>query len=224
MTTAVAQNLHVQPAAPGAWVLPAPPGQARVLALSDFATAARELACETAAVRAVGRVESGGRSGFDEKKRPALRYEGHYFQRLTHSRYDRSHPDLSNAYRSPQYRATHNLSGERGADQQWGLLHRAFALAPDAAVMSCSWGMFQVMGENARTAGWPDLRVFVTDMFASEHQHLRAFLGHCRHKGLTRYLQTRNWARFAFGYNGKRYADHDYHGQMARYYAQYARG
>src|SRR5690349_15017567 len=51
------------PPATGPWHLPTS-GAARKLAKSDFEAAARELGCETAAVRAVAEVESGGRTGF----------------------------------------------------------------------------------------------------------------------------------------------------------------
>src|SRR5262249_44065735 len=136
------------PHTPAHWPLPTPPGAALPLVLADFESAAKELGGETAAVRAVAGVESGGRHGFDAKKRPVLRYENHIFRSLTRSQFDRSHPDLSAAYGSAQYRATHQFGGIKYADEQWDLLQRAFALAPDQAVMACSWGMFQVMGEN----------------------------------------------------------------------------
>lgn len=193
-------------------------GEALKLVLSDFEQAARELNCETAAVRAVASVESGGRTGFDDVRRPKLRYENHYFQRLTNGRYNRSHPNLSCAYGSRQYRLTHGRNSD-----QYQLLRDAFALAPEAAVQSCSWGMFQVMGENYRNVGWTELQKFVDDMFYSEGQHLRAFLGFCRHNGLVGYLRNRQWTAFARAYNGPRYADHAYDVQMRNRYNEYKR-
>ncbi|MFT3767327.1 MAG: N-acetylmuramidase family protein [Minicystis sp.] len=193
-------------------------GEALKLVASDYENAARELGVETAAVHAVATVESGGRTGFDSRKRPKIRYENHYFQRLTHRRYDRSHPQLSCAYNSRNYRLTHGRHSD-----QYQLLHQAFALAPEAAVQSVSWGMFQVMGENYRNVGWRDLEQFVKDMFYSEGQHMRAFLGFCRHNGLVPYLRNHNWAAFARAYNGPSYAENAYDVKMRNYYQQYSR-
>ncbi len=223
MTTAQATPAQKTGAAPR-WALPTPQsGGALPLVLADFQAAAQQLGVETAAVRAVAAVESGGRSGFDAKKRPVIRYENHIFRALTKARYDKSHPNLSAAYNSAQYKSTHRFGGIQYADEQWGLLDAAFSLAPNEAVMACSWGMFQVMGENYKSVGWTDLHQFVTDMFYSASQHLRAFLGYCRHAGLVPDLKTHAWARFAQGYNGPSYRQNHYDTQLAHYFAQYSR-
>src|SRR5262245_54842646 len=75
---------------PTHWPLPTPPGAAVPLVLADFQNAAKELGVETAAIRAVAGVESGGRHGFDARKRPVLRYENHIFRSLTNRQFDRS--------------------------------------------------------------------------------------------------------------------------------------
>jgi hypothetical protein len=199
------------------WKLPES-GEALKLVPSDYEIAARSIDVEAAAVRAVATVESGGRTGFDGKKRPKIRYENHYFQRLTGHRFDESHPSLSAAYDSKQYRATHG----KGSDQ-WQILREAFAVAPIAAVQSVSWGMFQVMGTAYRDVGWTDLEQFVKDMFLSEAQHLRAFLGFCRENNLVRYLKTHNWAAFARGYNGPKYKDNAYDVKIGNAYVRYSK-
>ncbi len=203
------------PSPNGPWVLPAQ-GNGRKLALSDFEAAARELSCETAAVRAVAEVESGGRTGFDSHKRPKILFECHHFQKHTKHQYDRSHPHLSAAYKSALQRASYKKD-------QYTVLREAFALNPAAACMSCSWGMFQVLGSNYKMCGWSSVRQFVTDMFESEAQHMRAFLGYCRGANITRHLKTRNWASFALGYNGPSYRDFQYDTKMANAYARYKR-
>lgn len=202
----------------GGWQLPTS-GAALPLVAADFENAARDLGVETAAVHAVAQVESGGRTGFDGVNRPLIRYENHYFRKLTGGRYDESHPDLSAGYASDQYWATH----QAGNDEQFELLRRAFELDPEAAVKSCSWGMFQVMGENATIAGWTDLAVFVDDMFYSANQHLRAFLGFCRYNGLVGALADHDWASFAMRYNGENYRDNAYDTLLAQAYEQWSR-
>jgi len=203
------------PPATGKWTLPTS-GAARRLAATDFVAAAKQLGCETAAVRAVSEVESGGRTGFDDKKRPKILFEIHLFRENTKMKYDKSHPHLSAPYSSPRRKASYKKD-------QWAVLREAFALDSDAAVKSASWGMFQVLGSNYKMCGWSNVRQFVYDMFESEAQHLRAFLGYCRGANLTRYLKTKNWASFARGYNGPDYASNAYHTKMASAYARYKR-
>ena len=203
------------PPATGPWTLPTS-GAARKLAASDFVAAATNLSCETAAVRAVAEVESGGRTGFDDKKRPKILFEIHLFRENTKHRYDKTHPHLSAPYKSPLRRASYKKD-------QWAVIREAFALDSDAAVKSASWGMFQVLGSNYKMCGWKSVRQFVYDMFESEAQHLRAFLGYCRGANITPYLKTRNWAAFARGYNGPDYASNAYHTKMANAYARYKR-
>lgn len=201
---------------PPHWPLPAS-GDALPLVPSDFDAAAASLGVNVAVVRAVALVESSGR-GFDAQSRPKLRFENHYFRRLTDRFYDTTHPDLSNAYNSRAYRQAHT----GGAQQQWDLLNQCWALdEADPGIMSCSWGMFQVMGENYRAVGWTSLRQFVTDMFYSEQQHLRAFIGFLRANNLIRYLQEDppNFTAFAHGYNGPRTTGYDT--QMQGYYDQF---
>jgi hypothetical protein len=196
------------------WTLPES-GEALRLVASDFEAAARELGCEAAAVHAVAEVESGGRTGFDAQRRPKILFETHHFRRHTGGAFNTSHPELTAPFRSAEQRASYRKD-------QWEVLRSAFALDPEAAVKSASWGMFQVLGSNAAAAGWSSLRQFVADMFHSEAQHMRAFLDFCRANHLTQHLQTRSWAAFAAGYNGASYAENQYDVKMARAYARYS--
>jgi hypothetical protein len=52
---------------------------------------------EPGAIYAVAKVESGGRTGFDEAGRPKVLFEARWFHRFTHHKYDKSHPHLSQA-------------------------------------------------------------------------------------------------------------------------------
>jgi murein DD-endopeptidase MepM/ murein hydrolase activator NlpD len=208
-------NSQGGPPATGPWTLPTS-GAARRLASTDFVSAAQQLGCETAAVRAVSEVEAGGRTGFDDKKRPKILFEIHKFREATKMKYDKSHPHLSAPYKSPLRRQSYKKD-------QWVVLREAFALDSDAAVKSASWGMFQVLGSNYKMGGWANVRQFVYDMFESEAQHMRAFLGFCKGANLVRHMKTKNWASFAAGYNGPDYASNRYHTKMADAYARYKR-
>lgn len=202
------------PTAPtGPWKLPAQ-GAALRLVAADYKSAAKSLGCEAAAIHAVSEVESGGRTGFDAHKRPKILFETHIFRDKTGGKFNSSHPELTAPYGTSLHLASYNKD-------QWKVMHSAFALDHQAAVQSASWGMFQVVGFNAKTCGWKSLRQFVTDMFYSEGQHMRAFLGFCRANHLTQYLVRHDWRSFARGYNGASYADFHYDAKIAAAYARY---
>jgi hypothetical protein len=220
MTEATTQGAQVDLTGAGrpdlmdAWVLPES-GDALKLVESDFVTAAADLGVEVAAVHAVAEVESGGRTGFDDQNRPKILFEIHHFRDHTNGRYDVSHPHLSAPYKSKLRRASYKKD-------QWVVIREAFALDKAAAVKSASWGMFQVLGSNALDAGWGTLQQFVTDMFYSEGQHMRAFLGFCKANSLIGYLKKLQWASFASAYNGASYADNAYDIKMANAYARWS--
>lgn len=192
-------------------LLPNPNPGAPRLAAGDFATAASGLGVETAAVRAVADVESGGRTGFDSLGRPKILFEAHYFHRLTRGRFWVTHPHLSQPTQKrgkPFYKW-----------DQWGRMYEAMLLDPHAAWSSASWGMFQVMGENHN--GSATVEEFVPRMFESEARQLEAFLAFCKDNGLVKHLKAKDWASFAAGYNGPGYADNAYDTKMAAAYLKY---
>jgi len=202
------------PQAAPKWTLPEK-GDALKLVAADFETAAKELGCEAAAVHAVADVESGGRTGFDKNDRPKILFETHHFRTESKGAFNTSHPELTAPFRS-------KLQRESYKKDQWEVIRAAFALDPEAAVKSASWGMFQVLGSNAKGAGWSSLEQFVKDMFYSEGQHMRAFLGFCKANRLTRFLVTKDWTSFARGYNGASYTDFNYDVKMAQAYARFS--
>ena len=147
--------------------------------------------CETAVLKAFAEVESGSRAAFWRLNRgdgavlPAILYERHYFSRLTARRYDHTHPDLSwrVGYRT---RARLGKSDRRMHDgrvdandiyanyaSSYLRLINAFRLDPDAALKSCSWGKFQIMGANHALCGEKtDVKGFVAAMAHSERAQL----------------------------------------------------
>ncbi len=193
-------------------LLPAPNPAALKLSDNDFKTAAEDLGVEPAAVRAVSKVESGGRVGFDSRGRPKILFEAHIFQRYTLGRYQWTHPHLS--------RPSQKLGKAYYALDQWSRMYEAMLLDPVAAWVSASWGVFQVMGFN-HDPGFPTIEEFVNAMFVSELNHLRAFLGYCTKNNLVKCLKNRDWAAFAKGYNGADYATNKYDTKMAAAYEQY---
>jgi|HubBroStandDraft_1064217.scaffolds.fasta_scaffold97526_2 hypothetical protein len=189
------------------------------LAESDYGAAAASIGCEISAIMAVAQVEAGGRHGFAANGLPIIRYELHQFHKQTggkyrvlHDPYDLTHPHLSEPTLADGERCH---SGRQATE--WSLLYGAMILRDankrrraSEALSSASWGMFQVMGFNGTNVGWNDVGQFATDMFASEGNHLRAFVGYVGYAGLSAAIVGKNWTAFAEGYNGPDYAVNNY--------------
>jgi hypothetical protein len=187
----------------------------KTLTDADIADAATALWCEIAAVRAVLDVEASG-NGFLEDGRPKILFEAHHFSRLTGGRYDASHPDLS----APAW----NPDLYEGGAGEHDRLRRAMELDAKAALMSASWGLFQIMGFNHDLCGFERVEAFVEAQTRHEGRHLMAFVRYCRARGLDRALREHAWTAFARAYNGPAYADHGYHRRLRQAYRVARRG
>ena len=172
------------------------------LTRADYEAAAATLGCEVEAVQAVVEVESGRAGAFAADGRPIILFEPHIFSRRTNRMYDASHPTIS----YPTWDAS---KYPRSQEDRWNQLKAAYALDPQNAVASASYGLFQIMGFNHAACGFPDPKSFVADMCRSEAQQLRAFAAFVRANNLADELVRKDWNGFALGYNGS--------GQVERY-------
>lgn len=127
------------------------------LSESEYKAAAITLICEVAVIKAVVLTELGISDPFDDLGRPTILFERHRFSALTHGKFDKTDPDISNPVRG----------GYGKFSEQYPKLIRAMALDDMAAPMACSWGAFQIMGENFKQAGHTTISEFVTAMKAS---------------------------------------------------------
>jgi hypothetical protein len=190
---------------------------------ADFARAAHALGVEAAAIRAVAEVEAAG-AGFLPDGRPAVLYEAHVFHRLTGGKHANAKDRRGVALSSPSWNKA--LYGATGAAQH-ARYEDARRLDPDAANKACSWGAFQILGENHKACGFLTSQEFVNAMFEDGAQaHLNAFVAFIKaDPKLHNALRARQWATFARIYNGPGYAANAYDQKMANAYARWkARG
>jgi hypothetical protein len=179
----------------------------------DFRAAAAELGVEAEAIQAVSQVET-KRHAFDERGRPTILFERHYFCRLTYGRFTASHPIISQPTATP-------TGGYGSFSGQYSKLQEAYNLDRDAALCSASWGRFQIMGANFRSSGFSNVSNFVNAMTQSELAHLTAFVSHVQSStSLLAALRKKDWATFARHYNGPKYQDSNYDGRMQSAYVQ----
>jgi hypothetical protein len=200
-------------------ILPSQVGTPPSISESDYEAYAERLDVEVSAIMAVASVESGRLGGF-YNGRPVIRYELHIFHKLTGGIYQKSHPHLS----QPTFEAG-NKYHVGGQKNEWSLLYGAMILRDqdgrrryDEALSSASWGRFQIMGFNATKLGWSSVKAFVIDMFTSEVNHLEAFVRFCQNNNLIQYIKNKDWANFAYRYNGPKYKVNRYDKKMKEAY------
>ena len=178
----------------------------------DFLDDAALIGCEVEAIMAVAAVESRG-GGFDPEGFPKTLFEGHWFHKLTNGKFTASHPTLSYAkWTKSHYGKTWDVEKKR--------LQDAMSLDRNAAMMSASWGMFQIMGFNHARAGFKTVQQFVNAMCKDENAQLAAFTQFIINSGLADELRDRRWADFARLYNGPGYAANKYDEKLAAAYAK----
>ncbi|MBV2144288.1 N-acetylmuramidase family protein [Falsochrobactrum sp. TDYN1] len=169
-------------------------------------------AIEPAALLAVAEVESGGRALFDidGNMEPAIRFEGHYFDRRLSGRL-RDHARKARLA-APEAGKIPNPKSQSG---RWLLLSRAMDIHRKAALESTSWGLGQVMGAHWEWLGYARVDDLVTQARGSVSGQVRLMLQFIEKAGLKEALQAQDWRSFARRYNGPAFARNRYDSRMA---------
>lgn len=183
------------------------------LSEDDYGAAADALPCEVAALKAVAEIESAG-DGFGPEGRPKVLFEAHHFYRYTQGRYAQSHPTLCTKAWNPKLYA-------KTQDGEWARVEAAKTLDARAALLSTSWGKFQIMGFNHVACGFGSVEQFVAMMQTGEPAQLGAFLAFLKHRKLDAPLREHRWADFARGYNGPRYLENRYDAKLRSAYLRH---
>lgn len=184
----------------------------------DFANAAALLRCDVAAIKAVADVESSG-DGFLKDGRLRVLFEGHVFHKYTRGLYASTHPTLCH----PKWTRANYCKGnpeQRGAGEL-ARFEAAKALDPEAAMMSCSIGRFQVMGFNFKACGYPSVQAMWSALAVDEAAHLMAFCQFVIASKLDGALRNHQWVTFARGYNGPGYATNRYDAKLKEAHKRY---
>ena len=158
---------------------------------NDLITAANTLGCEVACIRAIDEVESNG-LGF-KNGQLVVRFEPAYFLKYT---------------------------GKSVAGTDRAAYEKAAAINAHFALMSSSWGRYQLMGFNYIPCGFGSVETFVATMQLSEQAQLAAFVAFIKHEKLDGYLRDKQWLPLALRYNGPRQQGYDK--KLSAAYAKYA--
>ncbi|MEM6380041.1 MAG: N-acetylmuramidase domain-containing protein [Bacteroidota bacterium] len=195
------------------------------LSEQDMQTFATEFDLEVPIVKAVRDVESSGK-GYLKDNRPIILFEGHIFWRELKRRGIDPVPLAAGNENVlfPKWDRTSYGSVSR----QYTRLEKACSIGKsyhflEAALASCSWGLFQIMGFNYRKAGGANLVDFITKMRRSELEQLIAFGNFIKdNRGMLTFLRAKNWAEFAKRYNGSGYKQNKYDERLAEAYLNHS--
>jgi hypothetical protein len=176
---------------------------------------------DPAALLAVALVESAGTPFWNigGRMEPAIRFEGHYFYRILKTK---NSAKFAAAVAQGLARQSAGQVPNPPNSQRYGLLARAKAIDADAAIESISWGLGQVMGANWSSLGYASAQQLEQAARSGVAGQVDLMVRFIRTKGLMNALNSRDWHRFASGYNGSNYAKNGYHTKMRDAYARFA--
>lgn len=189
-------------------------GVAKALEAGDIAEVAASIEVQEAALRAVLAVESAGH-GFDQYGRVTALYEPHVAYRLSSG--DKRAALMA---RCLAYAKWGEQPYPKSHDLRFHQIDECAEIAGmEFAADATSWGLPQIMGFNAQSAGYNSSVEMVT-AFAADEQNQLAALGAfiLNNKALHRALQHLDWAGFAAGYNGGGFRRNAYDTKLADAY------
>lgn len=193
----------------------------KLLTEGDYKAAAKQLKCDVAAIKAVAEVESNG-NGFLSDGKVKILFEGHIFHKYTDGKFDAKHPTISYPRWTTKFYAKGATADIRGQGEL-KRLKEAMALDRKAALMSASYGKFQIMGFNFALCGFITVEDFYKSMQINEGEQLKAFCHYIINISLADELRNHYWAEFAKRYNGPDYKKNKYDIKLALAYAKYVK-
>lgn len=185
---------------------------------AEIVAKANELQIDPHALMAVVKVESAGKifANVEGNQLPLIRWEGHYFDRLIKA----SKRDEARRLGLANPRAG-KVKNPRKQASRWALLDRAMKLDPDAARMSISIGIGQVMVSHWQWLGYNSPSHMIEVATRGFRGQLDTMLRYIRKADLVDELQRLDWSGFARGYNGPAYRKWGYHTKMKNAFASF---
>jgi hypothetical protein len=192
-------------------------GAARRAVPGEIVAIAKDLGVSVPAFRAVITVEAAG-SGFDKAGRPKALFERHHFFKHLKANPDQLEQAIAAGL---AYRTWGEKPYPKGSDAVYSEIVRACEINENAALLSTSWGLGQVMGSNYKMVGCASVEDMVREAVESEAGQLRQMAGFIKSANLVKPMKDLNWAAFAKGYNGPGYAKNAYDTKLAQAHAKF---
>lgn len=170
-------------------------------------------------------VETRG-TGFDKLGRVIILFEPHKFYKHLPQRERQRAMNEGLAY--PKWRPG------RYPKDSYPRLEKAFAIDETAALMACSWGLGQTMGENYRMCGYDNVQAMVTAYADDEANQLQGSINYCKAADIADDLRRlekiiesgrvptpTECIPVVRVYNGEGFAENQYHIRLSRAIAKW---
>jgi len=185
-----------------------------------FVDASKLIGCEPEALMAITMVETPYPHRGDSPHGPIILNERHIFYRYldpkTRDQLAVQHPTLISK------RWGGYCTGRTWLDRQkaeHARLVEKMNINRQAALMSVSMGMFQIMGFNFSVVGYKSVEeMWATYLLINDKRDIEDGAKFILNSNLARHLISKNWAAFAKGYNGPSYAKNKYDIKMNDFY------
>lgn len=190
----------------------------KYLTESDYARAAEKAGIEVNVIKTVTAVEA-LQFGFYNDGQPITLFERHVFYRELTKKYDKLFADKTVALHSSI--CDPSAGGYKGGRAELERLQRARLIDADCALLSASYGLFQIMGFNHKQAGYNTVTDYLEAMRKSEDLQLDAFVNYLlndKDGSLLRSLRNKDFTAFAKEYNGPAYKKNEYDTKMLKVY------
>lgn len=183
----------------------------KLLKDSDYTAAAARLKVSELTIRVFGAVEGRG-VGFLKNGKPKILFERHRMYAYLRLKKGAAFANKM-AVERPNI-VNKKSGGYQGNEAEYVRLELAKQIDVECALMSASWGQFQIMGENWKDLGYASAQDFVDQQFASESFQLEAFIRFIEWKtgiiddkkvALIDALRAENWDAVFTLYNGPNY-------------------
>lgn len=195
----------------------------KYIRFSELDEYALNIGVEPAMLKAFASVESKG-SGFFNNGLCTILFERHIFYNQVVRKFGQRRADeWSQKFPNicyPKGAQTAYFGGVR----EWTRFDQAKDLDAECALMSASYGMFQIMGFNYGVCGYENVGDFVTDMCESERWQIGAVTMFIKNnRGLFLAVRNKDFNEVARLYNGSNYAYYGYHTKLAKAYDNFSK-
>ncbi len=170
---------------------------------NDFVELANQFSIEVAALKAIFKVEAGGKSGFlkENPDIPVTLEEGHIFYKYLQNKHKNA-AEIAEKYPDICYKAWTKKYYKTGLNEYKRYL-KAKEIDEECAMMATSWGMGQCMGFNYKACGYNSVKSFVDAMYESERNQLLAMCNFIKSNNkMYMALKNKDFNTFASIYNG----------------------
>lgn len=192
--------------------------------INDVAAVAKANNIPVAAFLAVIEVESNGAPFEPDGITPRFLFERHVFNRQLRSQPAKQKSALKQGVSSQSYNKK-NYADQGSGSGRRALLDAALRIDEEAAYSSASWGVGQIMGFHAKSMGYNSATSMVKSMSSNadgERGQIEVMARFIMANNLVRFLRSRDWASFAYRYNGEAYKTNRYDTKLAKAYAYWS--